>query len=336
MKWSYRLLTLLILSLRLSAQTWTDFAVGQNYTYPSAINNGGQVTGSYSATVAGKSKAFVRNANGTIIKLQAEAESSGGVSMNNSGETVGYAESSGFKRLTDGSFHTISLSCCTTSAVAVNDSGHIAGTFFLDWTRKIRAVYLMDAAAKYTQFTFPHDNAPNDSVLIAVSGLNNSDQIVGDWTSSRDGVIGQHGFLYESGTFTQLDVSGAKSTRPRAINNGGKIVGDWTDTKGEIHGFLWTETRGFTSYDAPQATLTSMTAINSSGVIAGYYSDGEKDHGFVLDPRMAITILDAPDAAGTIPTGINASGQVTGIYIGPKFYQKGFLYTPAIFPPRLR
>jgi probable HAF family extracellular repeat protein len=333
MKWFSAIPAILILSSPVLAQTWTEFAVGPNFTYPAAVNNSGQIIGSYSATAAGKSKTFVRNPDGSIIKFQSDAESSGGVSINNSGEAVGYLESSGFSRSPDGSFHKISLSCCATSAVAVNDAGHIAGTFFLDWERKIRAVYLMDGAGKYIQFTFPHGYPPHDSVLIEVNGLNNSDQIVGDWTSSSNGVSGQHGFLYESGTFTQLDFSGAKLTRPRAISNRGEVVGDWTDTAGAIHGFVWTDTQGFTSFDAPQGTLTSITAINSSGVSVGYYSDGEKDHGFVLDPQLAITILDAPNASGTIPTGINASGQVAGIYIGPKFSQKGFLYTPAILPP---
>jgi hypothetical protein len=64
-------------------------------------------------------------------------------------------------------------------------------------------------------------------------------------------------------------------------------------------------------------------------VTAGHYSDGKTDHGFVLDPQSGLTILDAPHAASTIPNGINASGQVTGLYIGPKFVQKGFIYTPA-------
>lgn len=334
MKWCSSILAILILSPALWAQTWTEFAVGPNFTYPAAINNRGQITGSYSASAAGRSKAFVRNADGSITKLQPESVYSGGVSINSSGEVVGYAESSGFDRTPDGGFHKVSLLCCATSAVAVNDAGHIAGTFFLDWDRKISAVYLMDKDGKYIQFTFPHGRAPHDSVLIEVRGLNSSDRIVGDWTSSADGILSQHGFLYESGTFVQLDVSGAKLTRPRAISNAGEVVGDWTDTAGAIHGFLWTETRGFTSYDAPQATLTSIMAINSAGMKVGYYSDGEKDHGFVLDPQLAMTVLDAPNASSTIPVGINASGRVTGIYIGSKSSQKGFLYTPAMLPLR--
>jgi hypothetical protein len=329
MKRSYLVLAVLILSLPISAQTWTEFAVGPNYTYPAAINNSGQVTGSYTMPNTNGSRAFIRNADGTLIRIQSNAQNSGSASINKSGEVVGYAGKSGFHRLPDGTLQTLSLYCCATSAVAVNGAGYMAGTFFLDWQHKIRAVYLMDASGKYVHFTFPHDSHPHDSVSIEVGGLNNSNQIAGGWTAYGNGILVQHGFLYDSGTITQLDVPGAAVTQPRAINDSGEIAGDWTDSAGVTHGFLWTAAQGFTLFDAPQATLTSITAINSSGVTVGYFSDGKADHGFILDARGVVTILEAPQASSTIPNGINATGQVTGLYIGTKFAQKGFIYTPA-------
>ena len=329
-KRSSSVLAVLILSLPISAQTWTEFAVGPNYTYPAAINNSGQVTGSYTVPSTNGSKAFIRNADGTLIRIRSNANDSGSASINNSGEVVGYAGKSGFHRLPDGTSQTLSLRCCATSAVAVNGAGYMAGTFFLNWRHKIREVYLMDAAGKYLHFTFPHDSYPHDSVSIEIGGLNDSNQIAGGWTAYRNGVLGRHGFLYDSGTITQLDVPGAAVTQPRAINDSGEIVGDWTDSAGVTHGFLWTAAQRFTVFDAPQARLTSITAINSSGVTVGYFSDGKADHGFVLDTRGVVTILNAPHATSTVPNGINARGQVTGLYIGPKFAQKGFIYTPAM------
>jgi hypothetical protein len=76
--------------------------------------------------------------------------------------------------------------------------------------------------------------------------------------------------------------------------------------------------------------LTSITAINSSGVVVGYFSDGKADHGFVLETRGVVTLLEAPHATSTIPNGINAKGQVTGLYIDRKYAQKGFIYSPAM------
>jgi hypothetical protein len=312
----------------ISAQTWAEFAVGPNYTYPAAINNSGQVTGSYTVPKTNGSRAFIRNADGTLIRIQSNAKNSGSASINNSGEVVGYDGKSGFHRLPDGMFQRLSLYCCATSAVAVNGAGYVAGTFFLNWQRKSRALYLMDASGKYVHFTFPHDSYPHDSVSIEVGGLNNSNQIAGGWTAYGNGVLVQHGFLYDSGTMTQLDAPGAVVTQPRAINDSGEIAGDWTDSAGVTHGFLWSAAQGFKLFDAPQATLTSITAINGSGVVVGYFSDGKADHGFVLDTRGVVTILEAPHASSTIPNGINARGQVTGLYIGTNFAQKGFLYTP--------
>ena len=322
-------LAVLALSMPMSAQTWTEFAVGPNYTYPAAINNSGQVAGSYTVPNTDGSRAFIRNADGTLIKIQSNAKNSGSASINNSGEVVGYAGKSGFHRLPDGTFQMSSLFCCATSAVAVNGAGYVAGTFFINWQRNIRAIYLMDASGKYVHFAFPHDGYPHDSVSIEVGGLNNSNQIAGGWTAYGNGVLVQHGFLYDSGTMTQLDVPGAVVTQPRAINDSGEIAGDWTDSAGATHGFLWTAAQGFTLFDAPQATLTSITAINSSGVAVGYFSDGKADHGFVLDTQGVVTLLQAPHASSTIPNGINARGQVTGLYISTNFAQKGFLYTPA-------
>ncbi len=186
-KRSSSVLAVLILSLPISAQTWTEFAVGPNYTYPAAINNSGQVTGSYTVPSTNGSKAFIRNADGTLIRIPSNANDSGSASINNSGEVVGYAGKSGFHRLPDGTSQTLSLRCCATSAVAVNGAGYMAGTFFLNWRHKIREVYLMDAAGKYLHFTFPHDSYPHDSVSIEIGGLNDSNQIAGGWTAYRNG-----------------------------------------------------------------------------------------------------------------------------------------------------
>ena len=323
-------MAVLILSLPIAAQTWTEFAVGPNYTYPAAINSSGQVIGSYTVPSASGSKAFIRNADGTLIRIQSNAKDSGSTSINNSGEVVAYADTSGFHRLANGTAKTLLHRCCATSAVAVNDAGYMAGTYFLNWRHKIRAVYLMDTTGKYLHFTFAHDTYPRDSVYIEVGGLNDSNQIAGGWTAYRHGVLARHGFLYDSGTITQLDVPGAAVTQPRAINDSREIVGDWTDSAGVTHGFLWTAEQRFTVFDAPQATLTSITAINGSGVIVGYFSDGKADHGFVLDTRGVVTILNAPHASSTVPNGINARGQITGLYIDRRFAQRGFVYSPAM------
>jgi hypothetical protein len=60
-------------------------------------------------------------------------------------------------------------------------------------------------------------------------------QIVGFYSDST----GQHGFLYDGGVFTPIDVPGASQTLAIGINPRGQIVGFYSDSTGQ-HGFLAT------------------------------------------------------------------------------------------------
>ena len=73
-----------------------------------------------------------------------------------------------------------------------------------------------------------------------VEGINDKGQLVG---GCGDGVgahyVYQHGFLYENGQFTSIDVpfGPAVVTQPGVINNKGAIVGLYVDGSGTIYGF---------------------------------------------------------------------------------------------------
>jgi len=58
---------------------------------------------------------------------------------------------------------------------------------------------------------------------------------VGNYVDST----GQHGFLYDGGVFTTIDVPGASFTAAFGIAPSGQIVGSYFDSTGE-HGFLAT------------------------------------------------------------------------------------------------
>jgi probable HAF family extracellular repeat protein len=53
-------------------------------------------------------------------------------------------------------------------------------------------------------------------------GINNSGEIVGYYTDSSGN---QHGFIYQSGTFTTVDDPDGTDTHLTAINNNGEIAG---------------------------------------------------------------------------------------------------------------
>jgi len=86
-------------------------------------------------------------------------------------------------------------------------------------------------------------------------------------------------------------------------------------------------------FDAPGATETIPSGINSANSTAGYYTDSQYVyHGFIRDTSGNLTSFDEPDAAqgaylGTLPLGINDAGEVAGYYTplsNPSSYQ-GFI-----------
>src|SRR4029077_10843950 len=108
-----------------------------------------------------------------------------------------------------------------------------------------------------TETTFPI------AKIAEVTGLNNSNQIVGYIENNS----GFHGFLYDSGAFTHLNVRGASGTLVSGINDSGEVVGVWVGSSNVSYGFIWTKAQGFKSFSAPHATSTGATAINSAGVV---------------------------------------------------------------------
>jgi probable HAF family extracellular repeat protein len=66
-------------------------------------------------------------------------------------------------------------------------------------------------------------------------GVNDAGAVVGRYTDSsgRD-----HGFLWQEGSFTPIDVPGAVHTSISGINDAGAVVGGYTDSSGTVHSFI--------------------------------------------------------------------------------------------------
>jgi uncharacterized membrane protein len=76
---------------------------------------------------------------------------------------------------------------------------------------------------------------PSDTVSSTqLEGINDPGLMVGVWHDNQ----GQHAFVSDGVTFTELVVPGALYTRVDGINNRGQIVGAYQDAEGGIHGFL--------------------------------------------------------------------------------------------------
>jgi uncharacterized membrane protein len=146
--------------------------------------------------------------------------------------------------------------------------------------------------------------------------------VVGDYTDA-DGLI--HGFLWDKGRFTTIDVPGAGGTTATDINNRGQIVGEYGEDPGNaptaLHGFLLSG-GDFTTFDAPGVLFTEPGGINDRGQIVGSPAGDSAVadlHGFLLAEGVEgdFTPIDFPGAPRTVAFDINNSRQIVGVYENP-------------------
>ena len=167
---------------------------------------------------------------------------------------------------------------------------------------------------------------PNSQLLTEAVGINEFDQVVGDYRG-QDGAF--HGFRYAEGNYVSFDFPSAPDTGASGINNRGQIVGCYSLCS---HGFLSDPTFStFTTIDIPGALATQARDINDLGQIIGVYStDNITAHGFLYDAQ-GFRSIDAPGAFITTPFGINNQGQIVGYFVIQKspsvFEHHAFLVT---------
>lgn len=74
-------------------------------------------------------------------------------------------------------------------------------------------------------------------------------------------------------------------------------------------------TPAITTFDPPGSTKTFAVAINSAGVIAGYYEDSAKHgHAFIRAPDGTVTVFDPKGSYYTSAAAINDAGSITGYF----------------------
>jgi hypothetical protein len=116
------------------------------------------------------------------------------------------------------------------TAAAINDPGDVAGFFNQSATRV--AAFLKLRSGKFLTLAFP------GATMTQAFGVNDSDQVVGSYTTGTGNAAVAHGFAWHAGKYTSLDIKGASSTTVNGINDVGDIVGFYTDAKGNTDGFL--------------------------------------------------------------------------------------------------
>jgi probable HAF family extracellular repeat protein len=174
-------------------------------------------------------------------------------------------------------------------------------------------------ASQGASYTFIAFDFPGLTGNTRASGVNDRGHIVGTYFCCG-GVPGQeHGFLYDRGEFTTIDVPfpGVLHTEANGINNRGQIVGVYLADTGR-HGFLYDD-GVFSTIDVPFVGARSTVAfgINDRGDIVGQYADGQNFRGFLYS-RGEFSTLDEPfsQVPNTVAYGINNRGQIVGGYGG--------------------
>jgi uncharacterized protein (TIGR03437 family) len=296
------------LTAHISAQnyTFTTFdPPGSTSTTASAINNGGQVVGTYKDS-SGVTHSYIRNADGAFTVFDAPGAVPGttlATGINNNGQVVGSYESSttnsvthGFLRSADGQTYTafdvpgVGAPGQFTSPTSINDQGAIVGQQFNG--AGVSYGFLRSADG----FSFTKVNVPG-STFTATFSINNSGQIVGWYHAGGSGSL-NHGFIRGAdGTYTEFEVPGfIAGSNPTWINN-----------KGQILSAPFVVSADRSSFVIQSAQQIAPASINDNGVIAGTIFSNQANHGFVAVPS---------GPPPTTPTIRSASGVITASAFG--------------------
>jgi hypothetical protein len=202
-----------------------------------------------------------------------------------------------------------------TIGIAIDAAGDVTGTF-IDSNNALHGFLNKVGGGEFT-IDAPGASSQQDSGTQAAD-INASREVAGYFLDAQ-GL--QHSFIRGAdGTITAFDppngTSGAQS-----INDSGTVAGGFLDSNG-AHGYLRAPDGTFTIFDltgdATQVIIVVPKRINTSGAVAGTYTDSSGVlHGFLRATNGTITELDAPGAGtaaneGTDLTDMNTSGVIVG------------------------
>ena len=184
------------------------------------------------------------------------------------------------------------------------DSGTIIGSAYGNTPNKSLFMY---SQGSYTEIQ------PPGLMNVAVSGINNRDQIIGVGNDNRDIQFPEKGFLYSEGTYTELLPPGCWASKATSINDSGTIT--VSGIVGDIFkptGFLY-QAGVYTELLPPGWKSTIVGGINSSGAVIGrgINRDGI-EKGFIYNDGIYTELLP-PGWKSAVPGFMNDAGTVVGI-----------------------
>ena len=273
----------------------TDFSLpGIPGAIPSAINNLGQIAGTYSVpSSAGAETVYgFIDTNGTVTRLEP-------------------APNTTYIRI-----------------IQINDRGQVLGTYDARSAGGEHAFVYSNGT--FTQIDIPGAatgssaaEAASPAGEVSPAAINNRGQVTGEYVQATGDPAHPYkmvAFIDTGGKITKIDPPFATSTMPMAINDKGQVVANHfgSETAGA---FIYDNGR-IETISPPDALDVTVHDINNAGQVVGTYTDkfltpepagSFGAHGFVYKDGT-FTEITAPDGAPTFPLRINDVGQVIGTY----------------------
>jgi len=275
------------------------------FSYPSGINDKGEVTGFYDDHTGGGEHGFLWQPGGAITTFDvANAESFRPEGISTTGVVTGsYAlmdgSLGGFSRAADGTVTTYNVGWFAIPA-GMNSKGWVVGAFngsqtflrdpfgeitkiplgplaspkVLNRSRTIAGVKYLDQGNQAQGFIRPKNGTTtlfgDIHRSVTVGGMNDAGDVVGWYADDGQPAVGF--FRTSDGTITTfVPPNGGTLVWLAGINNSGTVAGSFLDSSGVTHGFLRAADGTFTPFDPKGSVFTRIQAINNKGAIAGSY-----------------------------------------------------------------
>jgi len=260
--------------------TFTDIdPPGTTLTEAHGINNSGKVVGTYSD---GKFYHGFTYSAGVFTTLDYPGATNTlvyGISNNDLilGEWWSPGGPGYFVRSSNGQFTTIDP---PGPPHGINSNGKVVGTYLS--TPGILWPYhgFVYSGGSFTTLDYP------GATSTGACGINDSDQVAGDYISPSNNV---NGFMVTGSDFTTIDYPGANTSEAQSINNKAQVAGSYTDASGVAHAYVYSG-GSFTTLDYPGAIHTLATGINDNGEVVGWWHDASNNvHGFLASLSYSIS-----------------------------------------------
>jgi uncharacterized membrane protein len=309
-------------------------------TQPAAINDVGQITGTYYDANC-NSHGFLRERDGKLVTFDAP-NGSGGTAptdINNAGDIVGsYTDAAGathgFVRSARGKFTVIDDPSSTSSppatyVQAINDWGVVVG-FWFDSNSNSHG-FVRQADGSFIPFE------PPGALYSQGYHINDLGEVGGDWTDALTGI--SHGMLLQpDGKLATFDAPNAVLNTfgglGQALNLEGSFVGWYADANNGTHGYVRYANGKFVEFTAPRGGSSGFAgtrgvSLNLLGTAVGYSweSNFTAADGYVRFADGTLILANAPVAGqqSTFAWAINGLNEFTGSWIDAQGNEHGFV-----------